>query len=353
MDGRQPRRRPRNPIWSKGRQATQPAAFDVAGAVREKVMCAMIAIERIRRLAPLAAAVGLAAVLSGCGGGSPATGLQPSAPGPSPSAPGPLPSDPLTSDGVQTLLERRLADAAYPVVASFGGAVAVCQALGCPVIDAIHVDMTVGDRRPDLAGFEHHEPRRGIDLASRHIVLERDPPIFRDTFGAWTDHGFFLVDVFTGQGDNDFRYETLWFGDAGDKSPVTAASGTARWAGVMSGVTVEPASDAGALVHGDAAIAVTGLDADASITVRFSNISRQDTGAAVAGMTWSGLPLQGRSFGTADIRFDGARGYALRAGFGAEADGSLFGHIYGPNHEEVGGLFNRNGIAGAFAARRE
>jgi hypothetical protein len=301
----------------------------------------MTIIERIRRLALLAAAVGIATGLSGCGGGSPAVGPQPSAPGP------------FASDEVQTLLERRLADAVYPVATSFGGAFAVCQALGCPVIDAIHVDLTADARMPDLSGFEHLEPRLGVELASRHIVLERYPPIFRDTFGAWMDYGFFLVDVFTGQGEVDFRYETLWLGDASDTSPATAVSGTASWAGVMSGVKIEPMSDAGALVHGDAAITMTNLNTDASITVGFSNISHQDTGVAITDMTWSGLPLQGRGFGTADVRFDGEDGYAVRADFGTEAEGSLFGHIYGPNHEEVGGLFNRDGIAGAFAAKRE
>ena len=182
----------------------------------------------------------------------------------------------------------------------------------------------------------------------------RDTPrLFQDTFGAWMNHGFFLVDVSRGQGEEDFEYRTWWFGSPGDTSPVTATGGTASWAGVMSGVKIAPSSDLGALVHGDAAITVTDLNADASVTVGFSNISRRDTGEAVADMTWSGLPLQGRSFGTADVRFDGERGYARKRDFGAEAEGSLFGHFHGPDHEEVGGLFNRDGIAGAFAARRE
>ena len=31
----------------------------------------------------------------------------------------------------------------------------------------------------------------------------------------------------------------------------------------------------------------------------------------------------------------------------------VFEQFYGKNHEEVGGLFNRQGIAGAFAAKRD
>ena len=70
-------------------------------------------------------------------------------------------------------------------------------------------------------------------------------------------------------------------------------------------------------------------------------------------MVWRGLPLRGRSFGTNDVRFyEAGRGYARRPSFGAEAEGSLFGHVYGPDGEEVGGLFHRNDIAGAFAAKR-
>ena len=66
-------------------------------------------------------------------------------------------------------------------------------------------------------------------------------------------------------------------------------------------------------------------------------------------MVWRGLPLEGREFGTDGVLFDDGAGYFRSEGFGAAAEGSL----YGPGHDEVGGPFHRNGIAGAFAGKRD
>ena len=93
---------------------------------------------------------------------------------------------------VGDLLQRRLLDATWPVAVSFGGAVATCQALGCPVVDAIHVDRPSGgvrhprdDHRPDLSGFELLDPRRGIALASKsQPIVEGGRSAFHRAFGA-------------------------------------------------------------------------------------------------------------------------------------------------------------------------
>ena len=68
---------------------------------------------------------------------------------------------------------------------------------------------------------------------------------------------------------------------------------------------------------------------------------------------WHGLPLQGRAFGTNDILFNDGSGYFRDGSFGAAAQGSNCGRPYGPGHEEVGGLFHRDGFAGAFAGKRD
>ena len=297
------------------------------------------------------AALTILALLSGCSGGS----------GPKVQAPGDqLPTDPAPpAHAVETTLLQRMAAATDPVVTSFGGDVAVCQALGCPVVNGIHVDPSTGDgmRLPDLSGFERLEPRRGIDRVTWSYRQERlNDPVSRHAFGAWAEHGFFIVETSLSEQSREFTYNTYWLGDAGDTAPVNAMSGSASWSGIMTGVTDGSSGDGGAFVHGDADLTVTGLAArdKASVTVAFTGITREDNGASLADMVWRGLPLQGRSFGTDDVRFrDADRGYARRASFGARAEGSLFGHVHGPNGEEVGGLFHRDNITGAFAAKRD
>ena len=298
------------------------------------------------------AAAAMVAVLSGCGGGS---GQNAQGPGPQP------PPDPAPPDNtVEDILTQRMTAATAPVVTSFGGDVAVCEALGCPVIDGIHVDPSIGDvmRVPDVSGFERLEPHRGIDRATRSYREERlNDPVSHRAFGAWTEHGFYIVETSLSEESREFIYHTYWLGDAGDIGSVTGVDGSASWSGIMTGVTDGSSGDGGAFVHGDAELTVTGLaaPAGASVDVGFTNIAREEDGATLTDMVWQGLPLQGRSFGTNDVRFredDGGYGYGRRASFGTQAEGSLFGHLYGPNGEEVGGLFHRDSIAGAFSAKR-
>ena len=281
------------------------------------------------RRPPLAVSVAFAAVLAGCAGGGA----------------GPVEDD----------FNRLLSVATYPIVSSFGGAVATCQAEGCPVVGAIHVDRTrIDGDLPDLSGFERLEPRRGIALARKEVgSAQGGHADSHRLLGGWLEHGFFLIETVAAGMDDRFTYDTFWFGDASHTDPPVSLDGTATWSGIMSGVTAGLSGDAGVFVHGDAVVTVRGLDADASVDVGFSNIVREDSGAGVADVAWRGLRLQGRSFGTDDVLFNEGAGYFRRAGFGSASEGSLFGHVYGPNHEEVGGLFHRDGIAGAFAAKRE
>ncbi len=283
---------------------------------------------------------------------------------PSGGVPAIVPRSPAT-ESVEDLLRSRLYNSTWPVAVSFGGGVATCQALGCPVADAIHVDRPAAggarhpsdDHRPDLSGFELLEPRRGIALASKaRTVVDGQRSAFHRAFGAWMDHGFFLVETFTMHGDADSsHYQTTWFGDASHSGPLTSPGDTATWSGVMSGVEAAPSSGSGAFVHGDSAITVSGLAAGVavSVDVSFTNIVNEDTGAGIGDMVWRGLPLQGREFGTDSVLFNDGDGYFRDGSFGAAAQGSIYGRLYGPGHEEVGGLFHRDGIAGAYAATRD
>ena len=170
------------------------------------------------------------------------------------------------------------------------------------------------------------------------------------------EHGFFLVETFTMQGDaGSSRYRTTRFGDASHSSPSVSPGDTTTWFGVMSDVGASPSSGSGAFVHGDSAVTVSGLAAgvEVSVDVAFTNIVNEDTGAGTGDMVWRGLPLQGREFGTDSVLFNDGAGFFRDASFGAAAQGSICGRLYGPGHEEVGGLFHRDGIAGAFAGKRD
>ena len=270
-----------------------------------------------------------------------------------------------TSGVVEDAFQSRLAASTWPVAFSFGGAVATCQAEGCPRADAIHVDRLAdedvrrpdGDHRPDLSGFDRLEPRRGIALARKARTRDEGRrSVLHRAYGAWMDHGFFLVETFAGREDFESRYRVTWFGDASHTGLISSPGGSATWTGVMSGVKAAASGGSFAFVHGDSAVTVSGLDAGdgVSVDVAFTNIVHEDSGARVGDMVWRGLPLQGRTFGTDDVRFNDGDGWYFRDGsFGAGAQGSIYGRIYGPDHGEVGGLFHRDGIAGAFAAKRD
>ena len=87
------------------------------------------------------------------------------------------------------------------------------------------------------------------------------------------------------------------------------------------------------LVQGDATVTAD-LD-NADVDVAFTRIVNLGTGGARADMTWTGLPLGDGGFG---------RG---------SGEDRIEGRFYGPNHEEAGGIFERDRIVGAFGARRQ
>ena len=96
----------------------------------------------------------------------------------------------------------------------------------------------------------------------------------------------------------------------------------------MTGVRVEDAG-LGAEVAGDADMTVD-LEG-ASLDLEFTNIAELSSDAGVDDIRWQDVPMQDGSF----------------------RDDGLDGRFYGPNHEEAGGVFERDGIAGAFSLKRD
>lgn len=177
--------------------------------------------------------------------------------------------------------------------------------------------------------------RHGIPLAQgrgrdRDSVTDQDIDI--RVYGGWLDHGYFFV----GGGILENREIGLVLGEAVGNAPDTnpTGSGSATWTGVMIGVDVSLTETIGDVIQGDAAITIPDLSSP-RIGVEFTNIYNLDTRRSRTDMTWDGIALNNGSFET-----------------GSDGN-SIEGRFYGPNHEEVGGIFERDEVIGAFGAKRQ
>ena len=149
-----------------------------------------------------------------------------------------------------------------------------------------------------------------------------------DTFGVWGTYntGTPLRGSTTLQGmDVQFAFPVS-LGMVSGSNPV---SGSATWTGAMAGVKIG-SSSLGAEVTGDAEM--TADLAAASLDLAFTNIIADTSGVLSNDIRWQGVSMQNGSF---------------------NGSGGLQGNFYGPNHEEAGGVFERDGIAGAFSLARQ
>ncbi len=105
--------------------------------------------------------------------------------------------------------------------------------------------------------------------------------------------------------------------------------GSAVWQGSVVGLD----GTSGLRIEGSAGIAIDDLaapDVDVALT------GMTDTGGgAVPDMRWAGISVAQGAFEASDM------------------NGSIEGRFYGAGHNEAGGVFQRNGIVGAFGATRE
>ena len=158
-------------------------------------------------------------------------------------------------------------------------------------------------------------------------------------YGGWLDHSFFVSEF------NRFNDELLKntpfnysysIGDATGSNP-TAESGSGVWTGVMVGADVGATAARNSKIQGDAKITIADFD-DPVASIAFTNIHDLDARGRRPDMIWSAIPVTAGGF--------------ERAGEGAVKN-VIRGKFYGPNHEEVGGIFERDQILGAFGAARQ
>ena len=153
-------------------------------------------------------------------------------------------------------------------------------------------------------------------------------------YGGWMDHSAFAVhlEIETYDGGTYINWVTGYGVALGDSTGTNPNTGTFEWNGVMVGRNSDIASSAVSnVIQGDADISaeLSGVG-DMSIDIGFSNIKDLNSGGSVADMSWADISVVNGSF-------DGFR---------------IEGSFYGPQHEEVAGVFERDNYVGAFGAGR-
>ena len=149
------------------------------------------------------------------------------------------------------------------------------------------------------------------------------------SYGGWLRYSAFTIrsermSPIDNSGNPDIPF--LLAHSLGKTSPGNPGA-SATWEGVMVGAT----KDYSHIIQGNAAIEFV-VDTPDAVSVTFDHMQNFDTHgqAATTRMAWPSVPLENGVF--------------------TAADDSIRGHFYGDNHEEVGGIFDRDGIVGAFGA---
>ena len=160
-----------------------------------------------------------------------------------------------------------------------------------------------------------------------------------EVYGGWMEYAFFATqaDLFTNAADPNRGYTRVKAYAVGESSGVNPilTGPTVQWSGLMLGRDLAVGSDRGQALQGDATIRVefgaTGMEAD----VRFSGIAVIGGGASRPDMEWHDLTLEEGGFERYESPSERIRG-----------------RFYGPDQPEVGGIFERGTITGAFGGVR-
>ena len=192
--------------------------------------------------------------------------------------------------------------------------------------DLVYVD---GDPDTEYQAVAEH---RGVSLAQgRGSSQFSGFAIDRYGYGGWLSHSYFvsesgsLTEGPLPGADVEYSFSA---GEATGSNPI---GGSASWTGVVVGADMD-----GEDVHrvqGDAEITISDF-ADPKVGVEFDNIIDLVTETPHLPITWNDVPLVNGGFTT-----------------GSTGD-FVTGSFYGPNHEEVGGVFEHDEIVGAFGAKR-
>ena len=192
--------------------------------------------------------------------------------------------------------------------------------------------------------YRHLGIRHGVSRARTQEVTYRPYPnevLSYLNYAGWMDHSLFFVSKvrFMDTSDGFEQLETFnhSLGNASRTNPV---SGGASWKGVMAGFDISDTATEGNLIEGDATVTIDDFSQPA-VDVALTALRDRSTGSNRPSMIWNGVPVSGGVFWSAGVESD------------PPAESGIMGQFYGPDHEEVGGVFVRNQISGAFGAKRQ
>ena len=157
-------------------------------------------------------------------------------------------------------------------------------------------------------------------------------------WGEWISGGTHLVlDHLVGsfswqafEGGQEWVGATLW-GDATGSNP---AAGSASWSGTLVGVAYNEDDESG--IFGDVEVTAT-FGNETVLDVMFSNVTDPD-GSRYTIDPWTGVPVSGGSFEAGAPSFHNF--------YNDEEDSRhIQGRFFGPDAEEVGGLFADDGVS--------
>ena len=155
-------------------------------------------------------------------------------------------------------------------------------------------------------------------------------------YGGWMEYSAFAVQVvyYPSIANPEVVIGAPYaFGNSTGTNPSDVSGRTGTWTGVVVGADYSVGSNRGNVIHGTATVDVDFINTD--VDASFSNLVDLDNpNRSIANMDWSNIPLSNGTF--------------------SDESGSnqIRGRFYGPNHEEVSGVFDRNQISGAFGAIR-
>ena len=157
-------------------------------------------------------------------------------------------------------------------------------------------------------------------------------------YGGWMTQSFFAIEAtfFPSVADS----EAVWFlenyaaGESAGTNPSDIPGSTATWTGAVIGASYGLDYNLGNIIQGTATVDVDFTNTN--VDVSFSNLVDLDNPSRfISNMDWANIPLSNGDFTQ-----------------GSAGQNQIQGRFYGPNNEDVSGVFDRDNILGAFGAIR-